>query len=174
MFHPGTQRLIGLWSALPSRGGAPARTDLDPAALGSLLSQTFLLDRQGDAAVVRLAGDRIERLHGRPLRGEAWLDLWTPDSRALVAAAGIQAAREGRAVVVIAECGPAFPFEITLAPLRGPDGATDRLLGLHQPLRPGAEEAAPVSALTAYAAIGVGDIRRAPLHLAAVAGRRVA
>ena len=175
MFHSGTQRLIGLWSALPGGGRTPARADLDPTALGPLLPQAFMAERRGDDAILRIAGGWIERLHGRNLKGEAWLSLWLPAGQDIVAAAIIQTAREGRPVVIAAETPfEGDPIEIVIAPMRSPDGATDRLLGLYQPTRFGGQSLRDIDALTACTSMGVGPIRRAPLQLAAIDGRRVA
>ncbi|NBB52549.1 PAS domain-containing protein [Rhizobium sp. CRIBSB] len=175
MLHSGTQRLIGIWSALPGGGRVPARADLDPTALGPLLPQAFMAERQGEDAVFRVAGGWIERLHGRSLTGETWLPLWCPDGRGIIAAAMTQALREGRPVIIAAETPfEGDPLEVVIAPMRSRDGATDRLLGLYQTTRFGGQALRDIEALHARSSMGLGDIRRAPLHLAAIGGRRVA
>lgn len=175
MFHSGTQRLMDVWTALPDAGRVPPRAALDPIQLGPLLAQTFMAERRGEDLVFRLAGGWIERLHGRPLRGETWLGLFREDGRALVAAAVAQTVREARPVVIAAETDPGGdPFEIVIAPFRGPDGAADRILGLYQPTRFGGQALRDIGGLIARVSMGVGEVQRAPLQLASLNGRRVA
>lgn len=178
MFHSGTTWLIDLWTSLPDVRGIPSRADLRPEAAGAGLTRLFLADRQGDDAVIRLAGGPIEALHETALRGRAWLGLWRRESRPLVASAVIQTFREGRPVVLVADAGGA-PLEIALAPLRGANGEVDVLLGHYQPTLPARSPAGapawPASGpLAARLSIGVGDLRRPRLTLAARDGRRIA
>lgn len=178
MFHSGTTWLIDLWASLPDSRGIPARADLRPEAVGGGLIRLFLADRRGDDAVIRLAGGPVETLHDMPLAGRSWLSLWRRESRPLVASAVIQTFREGRPVVVVADAGGA-PMEIALAPLRGAAGEVDLLLGHYQPTLPArtpAEAPAwPASGpLEARLSVGVGDLRRPRLTLAARDGRRIA
>ncbi|MBX3477560.1 MAG: PAS domain-containing protein [Brevundimonas sp.] len=173
MFHRGTQTLIDAWSLLPGAQRIPSRLSVDPAAFGPLLPQVFVANRTGEGAKVRFAGGWIEGFHDRSLAARPWLDLWAADSRPLVASALIQAFREARPVVVVAAAG-AEGLEIALAPLRGPDGRPDRLIGLYQPLGALARDLRGVEALNARVSIGVGPIRPAPVALACLDGRRVA
>lgn len=175
MFHPGTQFLIDRWSALPGARRVPARADLDPMALGSLLPRVFMAERSADRATFRLAGDWIERLHARPLRGLELAQPWREASRSMVAAAVLQAAGEGRPVVLTADAPRLRAgLEIVIAPLRGPTGANDRLIGFYQPLS--ATDRAPdsVGPLTVRGVMAAGALERAVLTLAAIDGRRVA
>ena len=87
----------------------------------------------------------------------------------------VQAFREARPVVLAAAAERmSAVVEIVIAPLRGPDGTADRVIGLYQWTRPADRAARDVGDLTARMAIGVGPMGRAPLVLAAVNGRRVA
>ena len=173
MFHPGTQTLIDHWAALPDAGRIPARAALAPLRLGRLVPQLFSADRADDGTPFRLAGGWIETLHDRPLRGIDWLALWAPQSRPLVEAAVAQAFREAKPVVMVAEAaGLRGILEIVVAPLRGPDGAADRLVGLYQPTVDQGRRRGAVGPLTARLSIAVGG--RPPLTLAAVDGRRIA
>lgn len=173
MFHHGTQTLIDAWSLLPDSQRIPSRLSIDPAAFGPLLPQVFVADRTNGGARVRFAGGWVETFHGRSMFGQNWLDLWQAESRALVVSAVVQAFREARPVALVSEAeGEAL--EIAFAPLRGPDGNPDRLLGLYQPVTALGREMKGVSGLTARVSIGVGEPRRAPLVLACRDGRRVA
>jgi len=175
MFHPGTQSLIDRWTALPRAGGVPLRSDLEPMAFGPRVPQLFSADRTPQGATFRLAGVWIETFHGRPMRGVPWLALWEAESRPLVASAIVQTVREARPVVMVAEAAALRGLlEIVLAPLRGPDGQPDRLLGLYQPLVQHAGRREAGGPLTARLSIGVGMSARPALTLAALDGRRIA
>lgn len=175
MFHPGTQRLIDHWAALPEAGRVPAYSRLEPMALGRLVPQLFSADRSASGTVFRLAGAWVETLHGRAMGGVDWMTLWAPDSRPQVAAAVVQTFREARPVVIVAEAGSLRGgLEIVIAPLRRADGTADRLVGLYQPMMEQERRTEPVGPLTARLSIGVGPSGRAPLTLAALDGRRIA
>lgn len=179
MFHPDTQFLIDHWMSLSrrpeSRAGIPRRAAVEPDALGLRLPRAFVAHRRGDDAVIRLAGSWIEGFHGEALKDQSLLSLWRAASRPLVSTALSQAIREGRPVVIVALAGQiAAQLEITLAPLRGPSGRPDRLLGLYAPAATLTLAADEPRLLTARVSIGVGAPARAPLSLAAVGGRRIA
>lgn len=179
MFHPDTQFLIDRWTALSRapgvRAGLPARAAFAPETLGARLPRAFLAERQGEDAVLRLAGTWVESFHGEPLKDHALLTLWRSDSRPLVSAAVAQGVREGRPVVIVALAGAmGAPIEIVLAPLRDASDQPSLILGLYAPA-PGLALAVDESRLlTARVSIGVGDPGRAALSLAAVHGRRIA
>lgn len=179
MFHPDTQFLIDHWTGLsrrPSvRAGIPDRSALEPDALGLRLPRTFIVERDGDDAVIRLAGTWIEGFHGEPLKDRALLSVWRTPSRPLVAAAMTQTVREARPVVIAALAGfLSARIEIALVPLRGPSGAVDRILGLYAPIATLSFAADEPRMLTARVSIGVGEAARPALSLAAVGGRRIA
>ncbi len=175
MFHSGTQTLIDHWTALPAAGRIPARSAFAPLAFGLRVPQLFSADRTADGARFRLAGAWVEGLHGRPLRGLDWLDLWRPDSQSLVAASIVQAFREGRPVVLAAEAPDLVGLvEVVIAPLRSASGAADRLVGLYQPVSAIDRTAEAVGLLGARLSIAVGPRERPRLALAAVGGRRIA
>lgn len=176
MFHSGTSALIYAWNALPNAGRVPSRADFDPMLLASYLPRLWTAQRfDGDRWTLRLAGGWIERLHGGPLAGADWSELWRSDCRLMILAAIQRSVREATPVVLLAE-SPLLsgPIEVCLAPLRDPSGAADRLIGLYQPLDTadlGAEAVGPLSARHMATA---GHSRRAPLSLATLDGRRIA
>ena len=175
MFHPDAQHLIDVWFRLDTRGGVPDRAALDPVSLGRRLPQTFVAERQGETARFRLVGGGIERLHGGALTGMDWDGLWIPDSRPLLALSVVQAFREARPVVLVADAGASdTTIEIAMAPLRSPTGCVDLLLGLYAFTTTAATALTDIGPLTARLSVGVGSARRAPLQLAAMDGRRIA
>jgi hypothetical protein len=182
VFHNNTQRLIDLWAELKGAGGAPLRSDLDPASLGPLLPQAMMLAR-GPGLRFRLSGSLIEDLHGRSLRGRSFLDLWTAESRAAVRDAAVNAIRTPGPVILYAEGRTdqdrKAGFEMAFAPFVGPSGQIDRLLGLCQPIsslvRLREETLTGLShRLTVYAGAPKEGASGMHLKLAAVDGRRIA
>jgi len=175
MFHSDTQTLIDTWTALGESAVIPERASLDPTRLGLLLPRAFMAVRRGDGAEFRLAGSWIETFHGDRLAGTAWLPWWSESSQPLVADAITRTFREARPVVIVAGAGEdVTALEITLTPLRGPDGTADRILDLYAPTTATTRDLVDVDSLTARVSVGVGDARRAPLSLATVDGRLIA
>ncbi len=179
MFHPDTQFLIDHWTSLAgraeARGGIPNRTAIEPHVLGLRLPRAFVARRTGEDAVIRLAGSWVEGFHGEALKGQSLLSLWRAASRPLVSTALRQTVREGRPVVIVALAGSiGAQLEVILLPLRGPSGEPDRLLGLYAPAATLTLAMDEPRLLTARVSIGVGEVARAPLSLAAVHGRRIA
>lgn len=179
MFHSGTQSLINCWLTLSKAGQAPRRTDFSPVLVPELAPRLFLVDRTRGEPKLRLAGEFVEALHGRQVKGRALSDLWRTQSRPLVHRTALRAVREVRPFVISAE-GPgryddALRIEVLLAPLAGADGAIERLLGLYQPTGPAGFEAGPEFRLTARLAAAAGPASGRPeLRLASSDGRRTA
>jgi hypothetical protein len=137
VFHTNTQGLIDHWRALKGGSDAPAREALDPAAIAEILTQVFLIGRNRADLPFRLAGGLITDMHGRGLRGEGFLDLWGGPSRVAAREAALAAVDDREPVVIYADApaaGGVVSLEILLAPLSGPTGALDRMLGLYQPI----------------------------------------
>lgn len=179
MFHPDTQFLIDHWTGLsrrPSvRAGIPDRNSLEPDVLGLRLPRAFIAERDGDDAIIRLAGTWIEGFHGEPLKNRPLLSVWRTASRPLVSAAMTQTVREARPVVIAALAGVlSAQIEVSLVPLRGPSGGVDRILGLYAPIGTLSLATDEPRLLTARVSIGVGEAARPTLALAAVSGRRIA
>lgn len=174
MFHPDTRWTLDLWTAMADRAdGIPARRDLDPGVLGPRLTRTFLIDAGLANLPVRLAGDWVESVHARALGQAAFADLWEAGSRPDACALALRTLREGRPAVLSAAFGDQ-PVQMTLAPLRGFNGAVDRLLGVYAPERSLVFSPRDRRALSFIGAEAVGEPRRAPLNLATRNGRRVA
>jgi hypothetical protein len=138
MFHNNTNRLIEDWNARRCGRATPARSDISPAAFRELLPQVFMLGSEPDRTEpFRLAGALLGDLHGRELRGECFYALWMPSDRQRVHDALAQARADGAPVVLAASGwtaeGDEAKLEIVLAPLTGPSGEMDRVLGLYQP-----------------------------------------
>jgi hypothetical protein len=181
VFHFNTERLIDYWRSLRAGDAAPARAAFDPAAVADVLTQVFMIGRGSEGLPFRLAGGLLVDLHARGLRGDSFLSLWGAGCRAAVRDAAAQAARGGEPVVLFAEAstgsGRRVGLEILLAPLTGPSGLVDRLVGFWQPKTTlehldGEPLIETVHKLTVYA--GRGETAAGRLRLAAVDGLRIA
>lgn len=179
MFHSGTQSLINCWLTLSKAGQAPRRTDFSPALVPELAPRLFLADRSRGGPKLRLAGEFVQSVHGRNVKGRALSDLWRTESQPLVHRTALRAVREVRPFVISAEgagrYGDTLRIEVLLAPLAGADGAVERLLGLYQPTGSAGFEAGPGFRLTARLASAAGPASSRPdLRLASADGRRTA
>ena len=133
MKQDGSIALFHYWNRLRKGRPAPKRTEIEPADIKTLLTDTFILERdtRGEA-VFRLAGTRLCAIYGRELKGFSFPSLWREKDQRLVArlAYGVF---ESDNVVVIAFDGisrnkRSNPFEMVILPL---DGGVDspRCLG---------------------------------------------
>lgn len=180
MFHSNTELLIDYWRAIGGGQKAPPRASVDPARFANLLPQTFIAARHGPGDYhLRLAGEFVIALHGRSLRGESLLSLWSRSHRIELQTALESVLRTPDPLVVSADAraddGVALRLEVLFAPLAGADGRADRFLGLYQPTSAVSPlNGRPVRDLM-IRTVGGAELRQIPrLRLAALDGRRIA
>lgn len=182
MFHPSTERLIGYWRDRQGETGVPDRADVNPGDFTDLLPQVFIIGRERlGRAPFRLVGGFVSDLHGRDLRGEDALGLWSLSHRLELKSSLEVARRRGQPVVVTADIHaqdvPTVGMEVLFAPLRGASGETDRFLGLYQPIaliqRLMGQPAHELS-VRRIQPLGVANQEGLPLRLAALHGRQIA
>ena len=179
MFHADTHLLIHHWTSLSRRpsttAGVPNRNSFHPDAMGLRLPRLFMAEIHVRGCRLRIAGSWIESFHGLTQKDRSLLTLWRETSHAMVSAALAQCIQEARPVVIKAAIGLSGDLiEVTLAPLRGPSGQIDRVVGLYAPLSTLAFGEGDSRLLTGRVCIGVGTTGRPPLSLAAIHGRRIA
>ena len=178
MFSSNTEQLLEYWRARRGEAPAPRRADIDVADFAPLAPQVFLAETAlGGDLRFRLAGEAVAALAGAPLNGASLLSLWAPEHRGRLGRLAARALAEAEPLVVLSSAtradGGLGRFEILLAPLAGPDGARDRLLGLCQPTP--TRVAMRIGPLAIVGVNGTSDeTRRANLRLAALDGRRIA
>ena len=180
MFHSNTELLIDYWRAKRGSGALPARTAVDPADFAPLLPQTFILGRMAPGVYpVRLAGEFVVDVHGRGLRGENAMNLWTRLHRIELQSALEGVLRAPQPLVISADArtdeGLTARFEVLFAPLTGASGLPDRFIGLYQPTSATHRlRNHPVRDLL-IRAVGGADLRvTSHLRLASLDGRRIA
>jgi hypothetical protein len=181
MFHSNTEQLIDYWRSRRGADETPARAAINPVDFAPLLPQIFLLGRLGPGQYrVRLGGGFMVDLHGRELRHADFLRLWYPAARTPLQLA-LEAVRRHPEPLVIAADARAgdgvMKLEILIAPLRGPTGQIDRLIGLYQPLTPAAALKGGVVrglCIRGISTASEGADQFPRLRLAAIDGRQIA
>ncbi|MEN0000055.1 MAG: PAS domain-containing protein [Pseudomonadota bacterium] len=121
MHHRGTLELFHYWTQQRVGRAAPKRADIAPAAISTLLGNTFILEGSAKQPRFRLAGTRLCAAFGRELRGLSLADVFDPHDRNLIAKALSAVASGGDLVVgeVAADDGEGgkICMELLLLPL---------------------------------------------------------
>lgn len=181
MRHPATQALYAYWNEVRAGRLAPRRLEIQPARIGDLLLDTFILEREGPLDFrFRLAGTRVAARFGMNIRARDFLACWREADRSLLAphlAAIVDLGRvgvfTGETRMAAAPGAPAgsLPFELLVLPLVHVGQAVDRLLCLMVPLaeepqRPEAGTRFDDLRLSAAEAVWPSGERRDPLAFA--------
>ena len=170
------------WEARRGDQNAPPSSSIDPAEFADVVTQAFVLGRARMGAYpFRLAGALLDDLHHGPLPGFDFAHLWVGADRPRIQRA-VEAALSRLQILILhgqgrSLCGYQTRVEVLLAPLAGPKGQVDRLLGLYQPVTPlfrlHGQKLERLFLLEAEMAGGV-EPAAPPLRIASVDGRRVA
>jgi hypothetical protein len=150
MKHPSIRELFEYWNGQRGSRLAPERAEIEPGAIRRVLADTFILSVEPAAGhPFRIAGTRVCALFNRELKGEAFLDLWSTESRrdvsdllTIVADESVAVAASASAVCTAQAGLPSqraidrVRLELVLLPLRH-HGRTDaRFLGALAPSEP--------------------------------------
>jgi hypothetical protein len=133
------QTLYAYWNAIRAGRVAPRRLEVEPSRIGSILPETFMLERVGSASYrYRLAGTRLCEIFGTELRGTDILAGWSAIDRATVAGNLASTCEQGAATLLTIEAGaePArrVQLEVIMLPLLHSSNAIDRVIGAMSPL----------------------------------------
>ncbi|AHB49007.1 hypothetical protein W911_12295 [Hyphomicrobium nitrativorans NL23] len=144
--HRATQALYAYWNDVRAGRRAPRRLEIQPAQLGGLLLDTFILERTDRSTYLfRLAGTRVSNWLGADLRTRNFLSCWGEADRAMLERHLAAISELGRVGVFTGEgylsdtAAPAgsraaASFELIVLPLMHTGHAIDRLLCLLVPL----------------------------------------
>jgi len=137
--HTACRSLYGYWDRLRAGRPAPFRREIEPADIGPILSDTFILEAADDATYsFRLAGTRVCACYGRELKGENWLAAWAPRDREALTTLmrSIVTDAAGAALEFTGHNGrgQTAPFETLLLPLVNRSKGYTRILGATLPL----------------------------------------
>ncbi len=134
MKQDGSIELFLYWNRLRAGRAAPQRTEIEPSDIKTLLSDTFILekDTRGEP-VFRLAGTRLCAVYGRELKGFSFPSLWKESDQKMVARL-THGVFESKTVVTItfegiSRAGRTNAFEMLVVPLEG-GVANQRCLGI--------------------------------------------
>lgn len=82
MKHKTSQILFDYWNKVRDGRPAPQRFEIEPARIGPILPETFILERvDAQTFRFRLAGTRLGEQFGQEFRGCNFLDLWNDSDR---------------------------------------------------------------------------------------------
>lgn len=130
-----TQILYAYWNEVRAGRLAPARLDIEPSRIGSILAETFMLENTARYPF-RLAGTRLCELFGSELRGSNFLDGWASPDRSILADHLAATCEQGAVTLLTLEAGDGarrVQIEAILLPLVHPEGTIGRLLGAMSP-----------------------------------------
>lgn len=146
MKHLVSRELYAYWDRLRGTRAAPERSDLDPAAIRSILADTFLMElpdgRSGEdrEATIRLSGTRLNALWCGDIKGQSLVSFWCPQDRSatrnlidLVLDDQVPVVAGALALIAGAETAE---LEMLLLPLRHHGKTHTRLLGSIVPQAP--------------------------------------
>lgn len=143
MRHPATQALYAYWNEVRGDRIAPRRLEIQPARLGGLLLDTFILERSDMRTFhFRLTGTRVSQRFGMDLRALDFLDCWRLQDRPMLehhltavcehGCVGIFTAETDRIGTLAADAP--LTFEVVVLPLIHTGSAIDRFLCALLPL----------------------------------------
>lgn len=139
MKHPSVRALYAYWDRLRKDRAAPERAEIEPAEIGRLLGDIFLLENgENPRHAVRLAGTRLCALIGHELRGRSFGAFFAAEDRATLFGL-FEAVADGQIPAVVSltgetDDGRTLDLEMVLLPLRHRGRTHARMLGSVVPL----------------------------------------
>lgn len=139
MKHPSARALHAYWDRLRKGRAAPERAEIEPAAIGRLLGDIFLLENsENPRYAVRLAGTRLCALIGHEMRGRGFGAFFAAEDRATLFGL-VEAVADGQVPAVASLVGETddgrnLDLEMLLLPLRHRGRTHARMLGSIVPL----------------------------------------
>jgi hypothetical protein len=138
MKHSSTRELFAYWNERRGNRLAPERGDIEPGEIRRVLADTFILTfdaRTGHP--FRIAGTRVCAAFGRELKGEAFVNLWSTETRTLVRNLLAVVAHETTAAVAGVRGANAegceLDYELLVLPLRQRGRTDGHILGAFAP-----------------------------------------
>ena len=134
MRHAVSSEIYAYWNVLRAGRAAPERNDVDPAAIRTILADTFVLEFDVENGFpFRICGSRINTLFQSELRGLSFLKLWRDTDRRELEAILTRVANKAQPCLLGAEARSpktnSLRIEVTLLPLFHRGSAHSRILG---------------------------------------------
>jgi hypothetical protein len=139
MKHPSARTLHAYWDRLRKGRSAPERAEIDPAEIGRLLGDVFLLENSDNPRhAVRLAGTRLCALIGHEMRGRGFGAFFAAEDRPTLFGL-MESVADGQIPAVVSvtgetDDGRTIELEMVLLPLRHRGRTHARMLGAMFPL----------------------------------------
>lgn len=139
MKHPSARALLAYWDRLRNGRAAPERAEIDPAEIGRLLGDIFLLENGDNPRhAVRLAGTRLCALIGHEMRGRGLGAFFAAEDRPTLFGL-LEAVADGQIPAVASllgetDDGRSVDLEMLLLPLRHRGRTHARMFGSIVPL----------------------------------------
>ncbi len=137
-----TKKMLEYWQNLKGDRQAPARNEIEPSDIRSLLGDTFILEINHKLKIViyRLAGTRLCEAYGRELKGLGFLTPWNEEDNLAVlqAITNTYASFTPNCLNHYAktEHGRFTEYETLLLPLAPVPDGTSRVIGITSPKKP--------------------------------------
>jgi hypothetical protein len=132
-----SRQLLDYWNAQRGERRLPARNQIVPGEISSILGDTFMLTRDADP-IFRLAGTRICEMFGRELKGTVFTSLWDARSHRMLRGLLDELAEENlgavAAVIGATDEGAPVTLEMLLLPLGGGGATEPRSIGTLVPM----------------------------------------
>jgi hypothetical protein len=134
MRHDGSRALVDHWKSLCRGTVIPDRNDLEPAEIGHLLQDVFILGADLDGSWnYRVAGTRLSAFAGRELREESFARWWRASDRMDAARMVASVAQDSGPLIggvrALGVDRQGYDYELVLLPLRHGGRIRQRLLG---------------------------------------------
>lgn len=128
------QTLYAYWNELRAGRTAPRRLEIEPSRIGSILPETFMLERAEPTSYhYRLAGTRLCEIFGTELRGTNMLAGWSTSDRAAISGDLTSTCEQGAVTLLTFEAGSEtarrVQIEMILLPLMHANATMDRVIG---------------------------------------------
>lgn len=141
MRHNNSLSLFTYWNAKRANRPAPARSDIEPSDIRTLLPHVFICELATDGQLAfRLAGTAICSLKGKELKASHFAELWFRDGQRNIERTAQAVVTNSTPAVLSVDAlssgGRMTSAELLLLPVSGPTGGNDRLIGVLSVIEP--------------------------------------
>ena len=140
MKHSASHELFTYWNHLRGARAAPERSEIDPAAIRTVLADTFMLEVDPERRFhLRLSGTRLNMLFDAEQKGRSFDTLWCAPDAPIITTVLASVVDEVLPAVLSAMAAPPghaeIEMELLFLPLRHYGKTHARVLGLISPTR---------------------------------------
>jgi len=134
MRHKTSIEIYAYWDRIRGSQAAPARSDIEPADIRTILPDLFILEKLEDSGFVfRLAGTRICALFGQELRATSFAELWNEKDYERISNTALEVVTHAMPSVLSATAlidgNRRIELEVVILPITAAGGEIDRMIG---------------------------------------------